>query len=89
MYFKYEKPDKFSEKWQKPFDYMLLVEQIRKTPDEGHISCWVSHIIEETICYSVKYLKYKEIKHVSTDSNAETFEDRYFQIIYELFFFKK
>ncbi len=89
MYFKYEKSDCFSKNWRKPFDYMILIEQIRDTRDEGLVCCWVSHIIEETICYSINYLKYKQTNYVSTDAQAETYEDRYFQIIYELYFLNK
>ena len=87
LYFKYEKTEDFSKEWIKPFDYMLSVMQIRETSDEGLVCCWVSHIIEETICYAVKYLNYANEKHITTDSFPETFEDRYFQILYKLYFF--
>ena len=86
LYCKFEKPEKFSDEWIKPFDYLLAAEHIRETPDEGIVCFWVSHIIEELICYSVKYLGFKEKEHPETDSQAETFEDRYFQVLYDLFF---
>ena len=86
LYCKFEKPEKFSNEWVKPFDYLLATEQIRETPDEGAVCFWVSHIVEELICYSVKYLGFKEKEHPETDSQAETFEDRYFQVLYDLFF---
>ena len=86
LYCKFEKPEKFSNEWVKPFDYLLAAKQIRETPDEGTVCFWVSHILEELLCYSVKYLGFKEKEHPETDSQAETFEDRYFQVIYELFF---
>ena len=86
LYCKFEKPEKFSNEWVKPFDYLLAAKQIRETPDEGTVCFWVSHIVEELICYSVKYLGFKEKEHPETDSQAETFEDRYFQVIYDLFF---
>lgn len=86
LYCKFEKPEKFSNEWVKPFDYLLVTEQIRKTPDEGTVCFWVSHIVEELICYSIKYLGFKEKEHPETDSQAETFEDRYFQVLYDLFF---
>lgn len=86
LYFKFEKTDKFSNKWIKPFDYLLAVEKIRETPDEGIVCFWVSHIIEELICYSIKYLDFKEKDYPTTDSQPETFEDRYFEVIYDLFF---
>ena len=86
LYFKFEKKDGFSDKWIKPFDYLLAVEDIRETPDEGIVCFWVSHIIEELICYSIKYLGFKEKEHPVTDSQPETFEDRYFEVIYDLYF---
>lgn len=86
LYCKFEKPEKFSDKWVKPFDYLLAAERIYETPDEGTACFWVSHIVEELICYSVKYLGFKEKEHPETDSQAETFEDRYFQVLYDLFF---
>lgn len=89
LYFKYEKPEKFSDEWPAPFDYLLAIEHIRETPDEGVVCFWVSHIIEELICYSVKYLSFKETEHPVTDSQPETFEDRYFQVIYDLYFVEK
>ena len=86
LYFKFEKKDGFSDKWIKPFDYLLAVEHIRETPDEGIVCFWISHIIEELICYSIKYLGFKEKEHPVTDSQPETFEDRYFEVIYDLYF---
>lgn len=86
LYCKFEKPEKFSDKWVKPFDYLLAAERIYETPDEGTVCFWVSHIVEELICYSVKYLGFKKKEHPETDSQAETFEDRYFQVLYDLFF---
>lgn len=86
LYCKFEKPEKFSNEWEKPFDYLLDAERIRETPDEGKVCFWVSHIVEELIRYSVKYLGFKEKEHPNTDSQAETFEDRYFQVLYDLFF---
>ena len=86
LYFKFEKKDGFSDKWIKPFDYLLAVEHIRETPDEGIVCFWISHFIEELICYSIKYLGFKEKEHPVTDSQPETFEDRYFEVIYDLYF---
>ena len=86
LYCKFEKPEKFSNEWVKPFDYLLAAKQIRETPDEGAVCFWVSHIVEELIFYSVKHLGFKEKEHPETDSQAETFEDRYFQVLYDLFF---
>lgn len=88
LYCKFEKPEKFSDEWLKPFDYLLTTEQIRETPDEGVVCFWVSHIVEELICYSIKYLGFQESEHPITDSQPETFEDRYFEVLYDLFFIK-
>ena len=57
--------------------------------EEGFVCCWISHIVEATICFSKLYLGYGEKRHVTTDAFAETFEDRYFQVLYELFFIDK
>ena len=54
--------------------------------DWKHEHMFTDDIVEELICYSVKYLGFKEKEHPATDSQAETFEDRYFQVIYDLFF---
>lgn len=86
LYCKFEKPEKFSNEWVKPFDYLLDAERIRDISDEGKVCFWVSHIVEELIRYSIKYLGFKEKEHPNTDSQAETFEDRYFQVLYDLFF---
>lgn len=88
LYFRFQQPDRFSEKWEKPFDYLLVAKGIQETPDEGYVCCWVSHIIEETIVAAVNYLSYSEKGRVSTDSYPETYEDRYFQVLYRLFFFE-
>ncbi len=88
LYCKFEKPEKFSDEWLKPFDYLLTTEQIRETPDKGVVCFWVSHIVEELICYSIKYLGFQESGHPITDSQPETFEDRYFEVLYDLFFIK-
>lgn len=87
LYIKYKEPKKFSKEWPKPFDYLLNQKAMRSTSDEGFVCCWVARIVEETICYSKKYLGYES--RIATDAAPKTFEDRYFQVIFELFFFNK
>lgn len=86
LYAKYEDKAKFSKDWVKPFDYLLSVERIRETPDEDYVCFWVGHMISEAMCYAIKYLGYTEKDHVQTDAQIDTFEDRYFEILYELYY---
>ncbi len=89
LYLKYKDPGRFDAKWSKPFDALLQMKQIRETPDESFVCAWTSIIVEETISYAQDYLGYIDSSVVDTDSQPETFEDRYFQILYQLYFFNE
>lgn len=85
LYFKFEKKEKFSDKWPKPFDYLIAIEQIRTT-HEDVVCFWVSIIVSELICYSVKYLGFSEKEHPDIYLDpVPTFEDMYFQLLLDLF----
>lgn len=88
LFCKYSKPDKFSDKWQKPLNYMNNVINIRNC-DEDCVSFWIAEEIINAMFFAEKYLDYVIDEHVYTDAQAETFEDRYFEVLYELFYFDK
>ena len=46
-------------------------------------------MVENVIIYAHKYLDYQEKEHIETDAQAETFEDKYFSVLYELFYLEK
>ncbi len=89
LYCKYEKPELFSTEWKKPNDYMIEAENIKTVEDGTYVYFWISHIVENTIQYSIKYLGYKQKEHTYTDAQSKTFEDRYFEVLYELYYWNK
>lgn len=46
-------------------------------------------IILNVAQYANVYLNYESKEHTTTDSFPETFEDKYFEVLYELYYFKK
>lgn len=89
LYCKYEKTELFSTEWIKPNDYMIEMEKIKTVEDETYVYFWISHIVEKTIQFSIKYLEYKQKEHIDTDAQSKTFEDRYFEVLYELYYWDK
>ena len=46
-------------------------------------------MVENVISFAIRYLQYKENEHTETDAQVETFEDKYFSVLYELYYMKK
>lgn len=72
----------------KPNDYLIMVEDL-KNCSEGYLCFWIMTMISNVIIYAIKYLNWKKIEHTETDAQAETYEDKYFSILYELYYLKK
>lgn len=87
MIAKFKETKHFSEKFPKPFDYLVDAEGLRETPYEDYVCFWVSQMVEEAMYDSNRYLSPCIIDHPITDAPTETFEDRYFQVLYDLYFF--
>ncbi len=87
LYCKYEKKD-LTRKITLPNDYLIEQEHL-KGAQEINVCYWIMIMIENVIMYSRLYLGYKEKKHTITDAQVETFEDKYFSVLYELFYLQK
>lgn len=86
LYCKYKDETKFKKEFVKPLDYMLYVENIRSC-EEDYACFWIGHLVELSIGFSIQYCNISEKDHVQTDASIDTFEDRYFEILYELYYF--
>ena len=88
LYCKYERKEDFTEKVTLPNDYLIEIENFQGT-EEINVCYWMMVMVENVIIYAHKYLDYQEKEHIETDAQAETFEDKYFSVLYELFYLEK
>jgi len=88
LFCKYKELNKMPKNVKKPIDYLLYVEKLRSTADEAYVCFWMMVVIEETIGLSVRYLDYKE-DWFCTDAVVETFEDKYFSVLFNLYYYEK
>lgn len=88
LYCKYERKKDFTGKITLPNDYLIEQEHL-KGAQEINVCYWIMIMIENVIMYSRLYLGYKEKEHTITDAQVETFEDKYFSVLYELFYLQK
>lgn len=88
LYCKYERKEDFTGKVALPNDYLIGIENLRGT-EEINVCYWMMVMVENVIMYSRKYLDYQEKEHTETDAQVETFEDKYFSVLYELFYLEK
>ena len=90
LYCKYDKPELMPKDKEiiLPNDYLIEEEHLRKC-HEDYLCFWMMVMVEEVMCYAVKYLHWKEKDHSSTDAMAETYEDKYFSVLYELYYLTK
>ena len=88
LYCKYERKEDFTGKVTLPNDYLIGIENLRGT-EEINVCYWMMVMVENVIMYSHKYLDYQEKEHTETDAQVETFEDKYFSVLYELFYLEK
>ena len=73
---------------QLPNDYLISVENLRDCA-EDYLCYWMMIMIENVICFAIRYLQYKDDEHAETDAKVETYEDKYFSVLYELYYMKK
>lgn len=64
---------------------MVAIENLRSC-DEKYLCYWMMVTAENIICYAIRYLNYKDNEPSETDAQAETYEDMYFSILYELYY---
>lgn len=90
LYCKFDKPDLMPKDIEIPLpnDYLISVENLREC-DEDYLCYWIMIMVENVISFAIRYLQYKEDEHTETDAQVETFEDKYFSVLYELYYTKK
>lgn len=90
LYCKYDKPELMpnDEEIILPNDYLIKEENLRECY-EDYLCFWMMVMANEVICYAIKYLHWKEKDHSTTDAFAETYEDKYFSLLYELYYLTK
>ncbi len=90
LYCKFDKPDLMPKdiEVQLPNDYLISMENLREC-DEDYLCYWIMIMVEKVITFAIRYLQYKDDEHAETDAQVETFEDKYFLVLYELYYVKK
>lgn len=90
LYCKFKKPDKLPKDIDIPLpnDYLIVAEALR-TCSEDYLCYWMMLIVRNAITYAIRYLNYDTNEHSQTDAQAETYEDKYFSILYELYYLRK
>lgn len=90
LYCKFDKPDLMPKdiEVQLPNDYLISMENLREC-DEDYLCYWIMIMVENVITFAIRYLQYKDDEHAETDAQVETFEDKYFLVLYELYYVKK
>ena len=88
LYCKYQKPELLPESFSKPIDYLWEAENLYEANEEN-VCFWMMLIVLNVAQYANVYLNYESKEHTTTDSFPETFEDKYFEVLYELYYFKK
>ena len=88
LYCKYERNKDFSGKVLLSNDYLIAQENLRGA-EEINVCYWIMVMVENVIMYARLYLGYQEKEHTITDAQLETFEDKYFSVLYELFYLQK
>lgn len=91
LYCKFDKPDLTPPQGTKvppPNDYLISVENLREC-DENYLCYWIMIMVENVISFAIRYLQYKENEHTETDAQVEKFEDKYFSVLYELYYLQK
>ena len=89
LYCKFDKPDLMPKdiEVQLPNDYLISMENLREC-DEDYLCYWIMIMVEKVITFAIRYLQYKDDEHAETDAQVETFEDKYFLVLYELYYVK-
>lgn len=89
LYCKFDKPDLMPKDTEIPLpnDYLISVENLREC-DENYLCYWIMIMVENVISFAIRYLQYKENEHTETDAQVETFKDKYFSVLYKLYYFK-
>jgi len=89
LYIKYCENKKMSEDVRLPNEYLFEMEDLGDC-DEDKICFWMMVMVRNVIIYSMRYLGYKQKEHTCfSSSNIKTFEDKYFSVLYELYYLEK
>ena len=71
-----------------PNDYLIEEEHLKEC-HEDYLCFWMMVMVEEVMRYAIKYLHWEKKDHSKTDAFAETYEDKYFSVLYELYYLTK
>lgn len=90
LYCKYDNPELMPKDKEvcRPNDYLISVEELRNCR-EDYLCYWMMVMVENVICYACRYMHYKESGHSETDAQVEKYEDKYFSVLYEMYYFDK
>lgn len=88
LYCKYDEPNKMPKDAPLPNDYLIEVENLRSC-ETKYLCYWMMVMVKNVIDYSTQYLDYERINHSETDAEVETYEDKYFSVLYELYYLTK
>ncbi len=89
LYCKFKKPDMLAKDIEIPLpnDYLIVAENLRNC-SEDYLCYWMMLIVRNAITYAVRYLNYDMVEHTQTNAQVETYEDKYFSVLYELYYLK-
>lgn len=90
LYCKYNKPNLMPKGNEliKPNDYLICEEDLGKC-DAKKLSYWMMIMVSEVMLHSTVYLKWKFFIDRKLDCVIETFEDKYFSVLFSLYYLKK
>ncbi|NLL04183.1 MAG: hypothetical protein GX269_07830 [Clostridiales bacterium] len=88
VYCKYKALDKMPANVVPPVDALIAVYNLRSA-DEEIVTFWMMQLVENVIPHAIRELGYLSEDHLLTDAQATTFEDKYFSILYALFYLSK
>lgn len=87
LYCLHSKLSKIAEDAIPPMNYLIMAQHLG-TADEDKVTFWMMNVINEVISYACAYLNYEKRHHTRTDAFPETFEDMYFSVLYELYYWE-
>lgn len=87
LYCLHSKPEKITDDAIPPMNYLIIAQHLG-TADEDKVTFWMMNVINEVISYACAYLNYEKRHHTRTDAFPETFEDMYFSVLYELYYWE-
>ena len=72
----------------KPNDYLIAAENFGSCR-EDYLCFWMMIMVSYVAAFAIRHLKWKDAEHPQTDAQPKTFEDKYFSVLYDLYYLKK